>query len=178
VCGTHFSRPSLVGTTLRVALAHHISSLLVVVNTTELVTFTRRNDSNAIKRLVFFESILNLLGRSGLQSFSVRVLQGGDRAGLVASVTGQQSSIVRAFVMVWKLIGSGVKTIDQVSAGDMALVEMRSTVCLLAVLSKHVQRPVGLISGVALTKRAGSTRTGSRSLAHAVFTAEVATVGR
>jgi hypothetical protein len=167
VCGTHFSRPSLVGTTLRVALTHHISSLLVVVNTTELVTFTRRNDS-----------ILNLLGRSSLQSFSVRVLQGGDRAGLVASVTGQQSSIVRAFVMVWKLVGSGVKTIDQVSTGDMALVEMRSTVCLLAVLSKHVQRPVGLISGVALTKRAGSTRTGSRSLAHAVFTAEVATVGR
>jgi hypothetical protein len=89
VCGTHLSRPSLVGTAFGVTLTHHISSLLVVVNTTKLITFTRGNDGNTIQRLVFLESILDFLSRSGLESFSVRILQGGDGAGLVAGVTGQ-----------------------------------------------------------------------------------------
>jgi hypothetical protein len=79
--------------------------------------------------------------------------------------------------VVRKLIGSGVKAVDQVSTRDMALVEVRSTVGLLTVLSKHVQRLVRLISLIALTKRAGSARSSSRWLAHAMFTTEVATVG-
>jgi len=178
ICRTHFSGPSLVGTAFRVALTHHVCSLLVVVDTTKLVTFTGRNDSDAIKRLVFLQSILDLLGRGGLESFSVRVLQGSDGAGLVAGVTGQKSSIVRAFVVVGKLVGSGVKSVDQVSTGDMALVEVRSTVGLLAILSKHVKRLVRLISLVALTEGAGSTWTVSRSFAETMFTTEVATVGR
>lgn len=81
-------------------------------------------------------------------------------------------------MVVGKLVGGRVKAVDQVSTGDMAFVEVGSAVSLLAVLSKHVQRLVGLISLVALTKRAGSTRTGSRSIAHEMFTTEVATVGR
>jgi hypothetical protein len=178
ICKTYFSRVSLVGTALGVALTHHISSLLVVVDTAKLITFTRRNDSNTIKRFVFFKSILDFLGGGGFESFSVRVLQSGDRAGLVAGVTGQESSIIGTFVVVWKLVGSRIEAIDQVSTRDMALVKVRSTVGLLAVLSKHVQRLVGCIPRVALTKRAGPTRASSRSLAHAVFTTEVATVGR
>jgi hypothetical protein len=86
---TYFSRVSLVGTAFRVALTHHISSFLVVVDTAKLIAFTRRNDSNAVERLVFFEGILDFLSWGSFESFSVRVLQSGDRAVLVAGVTGQ-----------------------------------------------------------------------------------------
>lgn len=85
---THLSRPLLISAALGVGLTHHVGSLFVVVDTAKLVTLTGRNGSDTVKRSVLVESILNVLGRCGLESFSVRVLQGGNGAGLVAGVTG------------------------------------------------------------------------------------------
>ena len=82
-------------------------------------------------------------------------------------------------MVVGNLAGCWVKTVDGVSTRDVTLVEVRSAVSLLAILSKHIQRLVGCVARVALTERAGSTWAVAQGLVDkTMVTAEVATVGR
>jgi hypothetical protein len=94
----------------------------------------------------------NVLSRSGLDGFLVRVLHSGNWAALIAGISGKKRGVVRSLMMI--RAADLVEPVNGICTRDMVLAQMRRAMSALAVTTDYIEWLVRLVAREALAKRA------------------------
>ena len=164
----YLPRPTLIPRIPATSLVHEIRTLFIIVPPAKLIRHTGRDERDTIQGLVPLDSIPNILLRRRLQGLGIARLERAERRGARVSVPGQQRSVVGSIVMVCAAADGRVETVDRVWAGEGLLLQVRGAVGFSAVTPNDVERLVGFVAGVALSKRATSS-TGSAAAGRGFF---------
>jgi hypothetical protein len=141
---THHTRPAPV---VSPRFALEVSTLLVIQNPPKAIGHAWWNVGNAFKRAVLCHCIQNIFPRCGPQCLLIGVLHSGNGTVLIAEVAGDVSGIIGALVVI--TAADGIETVNNVSALEVLLPEMMSTVCRFGVFAQDVKGPVGVVPGIA-----------------------------